>query len=93
MPATSVTDITGDYARTLEIWRERYNDAAPKLAAVGYDERFQRLWNFYLAFSEGGFREQRIRDLQIVLAKPGWLARERGWHSATPEQAQASLSS
>lgn len=93
MPATQVEDITGHYAHTLEIWRERYNDAAPGLVSVGYDERFRRLWNFYLAFSEGGFREQRIRDLQIVLAKPGWLARENGWHSATPETAQASLSS
>jgi len=93
MPATRVDDITAHYARTLEIWRRRYNDAAPRLASLGYDERFQRLWNFYLAFSEGGFREQRIRDLQIVLAKPGWLAEESGWHSAIPEKAQASLSS
>lgn len=93
MPAFTVEDITGHYARTLEIWRRRYNDAAPSLAKLGYDERFRRLWNFYLAFSEGGFREQRIRDLQIVLAKPGWLAEESGWHSATPAKAQASLSS
>jgi cyclopropane-fatty-acyl-phospholipid synthase len=93
MPATTVEDITGHYARTLEIWRERYNDAAPDLARLGYDERFRRLWNFYLAVSEGGFRERRIRDLQIVLAKPGWLAEENGWPSATPVEAQASLSS
>ena len=45
-------------------------------APRGYDERFSRLWNFYLALSEGGFRERRIRDLQMVLAKPGWSATE-----------------
>jgi cyclopropane-fatty-acyl-phospholipid synthase len=63
-------DITPHYAETLRIWRERFNDSVPQLEAEGYDARFQRLWNFYLAFSEGGFREQRIRDLQMVFAKP-----------------------
>ena len=38
---------------------------------MGYDDRFRRLWRFYLAFSEAGFRERRIRDLQMVFAKPG----------------------
>ena len=79
--------------RTLAIWRDRFNDAWPTLRAHGYDERFSRLWNFYLAFSEGGFRERRIRDLQLVLAKPGWRARGDGWRSPTREPAAASLSS
>ena len=52
-----------------------------------------RLWNFYLAFSEGGFRERRIRDLQIVLAKPGRRPEEARWRSPTRERAAASLSS
>ena len=63
-------DITADYARTLALWRERFNAAVPKLEPKGYDRRFQRLWNFYLAFSEAGFRERRIRDLQLLYAKP-----------------------
>lgn len=70
MRASWTDDITSHYAETLRIWRERFNEAAPSLEPLGYDERFQRLWNFYLAFSEGGFRERRIRDLQMVFAKP-----------------------
>jgi cyclopropane-fatty-acyl-phospholipid synthase len=63
-------DITAHYARTLRLWRERFNEAFPRLRAHGYDERFARLWNFYLAFSEGGFAERRIRDVQLLFAKP-----------------------
>jgi cyclopropane-fatty-acyl-phospholipid synthase len=63
-------DITSHYAETLKHWRARFNQAIPALAAHGYDERFSRLWNFYLAFSEAGFRERRIRDLQLLFAKP-----------------------
>jgi cyclopropane-fatty-acyl-phospholipid synthase len=64
-------DITAHYPPTLRQWRDRFNAAAPRLAPLGYDERFRRLWNFYLAFSEAGFRERRIRDLQLLFAKPG----------------------
>ncbi len=67
-------DITADYPRTLALWRQRFNEAWPALRQLGYDERFRRLWNFYLAFSEGGFLERRIRDLQFVLAKPSFRA-------------------
>jgi cyclopropane-fatty-acyl-phospholipid synthase len=63
-------DITDHYVATLSLWRERFNRAAPALAARGYDERFRRRWNFYLSFSEAGFRERRIRDLQLLFAKP-----------------------
>ena len=50
--------------------------AWPGLRGHGYDERFRRLWRFYLASSEAGFRERRIRDLQLALAKPGWRGDE-----------------
>ncbi|MDQ3572609.1 MAG: cyclopropane-fatty-acyl-phospholipid synthase family protein [Actinomycetota bacterium] len=65
-------DITEHYAATLRLWRQAFNNAAPTLEPLGYDDRFQRMWNFYLAFSEGGFRERRIRDLQLLFAKPGF---------------------
>ena len=41
-------------------------------APSGYDERFRRLWDFYLSSSEAGFRERRIGDVQALFAKPGW---------------------
>jgi cyclopropane-fatty-acyl-phospholipid synthase len=63
-------DITEHYATTLAHWRERFRDAAERLPELGYDERFQRLWELYLSYCEGGFRERRIQDVQILLAKP-----------------------
>jgi cyclopropane-fatty-acyl-phospholipid synthase len=63
-------DITAHYAETLRHWRARFNAAADALERRGYDRGFRRLWNLYLAFSEGGFRERRIRDVQFLFAKP-----------------------
>ena len=63
-------DITSHYAETLRVWRQRFDAAAGTLESRGYDERFRRLWRFYLAFCEGGFRERRIRDVQSLFAKP-----------------------
>ena len=69
-------EISAHYARTLRLWRQRFEDAWPKLRTLGYDERFRRLWRFYLASSEAGFRERRIRDLQLLFAKPRWRGDE-----------------
>jgi len=70
--SVALDDITPHYARTLACWRERFQRAWPELRALGYDERFRRLWTLYLAYCEAGFRERRIRDVQLVLAKPGF---------------------
>jgi cyclopropane-fatty-acyl-phospholipid synthase len=65
-------DITAHYATTLAYWRERFLAASGRLADLGYDERFRRLWDLYLSYCEGGFRERRIQDVQLLLAKPGY---------------------
>jgi cyclopropane-fatty-acyl-phospholipid synthase len=67
-------DITEHYATTLQRWRERFVAAAERVAELGYDERFRRLWELYLSYCEGGFRERRIQDVQLLLAKPGYHA-------------------
>jgi cyclopropane-fatty-acyl-phospholipid synthase len=64
-------DLTAHYARTLRCWRERFEANAPDLERFGYDERFRRSWDLYLAYCEAGFAERRIRDVQLLLAKPG----------------------
>jgi cyclopropane-fatty-acyl-phospholipid synthase len=65
-------DIGRHYARTLADWRrsleERWNDAR----ALGLDERFLRMWRFYLAYCEAGFLERRVSDVQIVFGRSGW---------------------
>ena len=44
------------YAKTLAEWSRRFQAAIPHIEAMGFDERFQRLWTYYLAYCEGGFR-------------------------------------
>jgi cyclopropane-fatty-acyl-phospholipid synthase len=68
-------DITAHYPETLRHWRANVKAAGDRLAQLGYDERFQRLWRLYLCFCEAGFAERRIGDVQLVLAKPRWQGR------------------
>jgi len=65
-----IDDITAHYPPTLATWRERFFTAWDRLRPHGYDERFRRLWDFYLSSSEAGFRERRIGDVQALFAKP-----------------------
>lgn len=63
-------DLTPHYAETLRRWRancERNHDA---IRALGYPEEFTRMWNFYLAYCEGGFDERLIGNVHMVLTKP-----------------------
>ncbi len=55
-----------DYARTLAEWRERFWAAWPRLMPLGFDERFKRLWEFYLFYCEAGFRAEYIDVRQVV---------------------------
>ncbi len=69
-------DLTPSYVTTLRHWRERFLAHRAELETFGYDERFRRLWTLYLAYCEAGFAERRIGDIQLLLAKPRWVARE-----------------
>ncbi|TXI12501.1 MAG: class I SAM-dependent methyltransferase, partial [Rhizobium sp.] len=48
------------YARTLADWRMRFHARWPAIAALGFDERFRRLWHYYLCYCEAGFEEWSI---------------------------------
>jgi cyclopropane-fatty-acyl-phospholipid synthase len=65
-------DITAHYPPTLAAWRQNFMDAVDRFEELGYDRRFRRLWELYLSWSEGGFRERRIGDVQMLLAKPAY---------------------
>jgi cyclopropane-fatty-acyl-phospholipid synthase len=58
-----------DYAATLACWRERFEAAWPAIAPLGFDERFRRLWRFYLAYCEAGFRTASTDVFQFALAR------------------------
>jgi len=49
-----------DYARTLEIWRDAFLQKWPEIEQLGFDERFRRMWLYYLGYCEGGFRSGTI---------------------------------
>jgi cyclopropane-fatty-acyl-phospholipid synthase len=56
-----------DYARTLEIWRQRFLDAWPRLSEMDFDQHFKNMWELYLAYCEGGFRTNYIDVKHVVL--------------------------
>ena len=60
-----------DYARTLAMWRDRFRDAWVQIKPMGFDERFKRMWEFYLHYCEAGFREEFIDVRQLVYARAG----------------------
>jgi cyclopropane-fatty-acyl-phospholipid synthase len=65
----SVADIRDSYARTLSMWRERFLLQRDAIRAMGFDERFLRMWEYYLAISEAGFRTGLCQDLQIAFQR------------------------
>lgn len=48
------------YARTLDDWHARFNDAWPEIETLGFDDRFKRMWDYYLTYCAVGFRHQAI---------------------------------
>jgi cyclopropane-fatty-acyl-phospholipid synthase len=55
-----------DYARTLAEWRQRFWASWDRIAPLGFDERFRRLWEFYLHYCEAGFRAEYIDVRQVI---------------------------
>jgi len=70
MKITHLEDIGPHYATTLAEWRRVFNERLDDVRALGFDDRFVRLWNYYLQYCEGAFLERHTGDLQILLAKP-----------------------
>ena len=67
----NLEDFAADYALTLREWRRRLDANAARAKALGFDERFLRLWRFYFAYCEGGFMERTISDVQMLFTMPG----------------------
>jgi cyclopropane-fatty-acyl-phospholipid synthase len=62
-------DMGTHYARTLAAWRERCLNSIAEVKALRFDDRFIRMWDYYLAFCEGAFLERHISDFQLLLTK------------------------
>jgi cyclopropane-fatty-acyl-phospholipid synthase len=67
----AVEEIGEHYAETLRRWRENFYGRIDEVRKLGYDRRFERTWDFYLAFCEAAFRMRVLRDAQLLLARPG----------------------
>jgi cyclopropane-fatty-acyl-phospholipid synthase len=74
---TDVRDIRESYAMTLRSWRERFLGRREAVHALGFDDRFIRMWEYYLAISEAGFQTGMTQDLQIGFAKSRGLVRRQ----------------
>jgi cyclopropane-fatty-acyl-phospholipid synthase len=59
------------YATTLKLWRTRFWSQEEQVRALGFDDRFMRMWDFYMATCEAAFRDQQIGALQLSLARSG----------------------
>ncbi len=66
---TATADIRDSYARTLREWRTAFFAHLSQVRAMGFDERFVRMWDYYLSLSEAGFRTGMTQDLQIAFEK------------------------
>ena len=66
----SIAQIGPHYAPTLREWRRRFFDRVDEVRALGFDERFIRMWDLYLAYCEAAFAAHHIGNAQLVLAKP-----------------------
>lgn len=58
-----------DYALTLKLWRARFNEQHERIAQLGFDPTFERMWEFYLAYSEAGFRSGHLDVWQFGMVK------------------------
>jgi len=65
-----VEDLSPHYARTLKRWRETFLEKSDEARRLGYDDRFIRLWEFYLAYCEAGFAEHCTSVVQMLLTRP-----------------------
>jgi cyclopropane-fatty-acyl-phospholipid synthase len=66
---TRQRELRPHYARTLRLWRERFLGQWPHIHAQGFDETFRRMWEFYLAYSEAGFRSGYLGVSQLQMTR------------------------
>ena len=72
MQMSNLRDIGRDYADTLKVWHSSFLNKLDEVRAMGFDDRFIRMWRYYLSYCEGGFRERIIGTHQITMTKPGY---------------------
>lgn len=70
----ALEDMTAHYAETLRHWREKFYENLNQVKKLGYDNRFIRMWEYYLCYCESGFDERTIGCVQVQYHKPDFRA-------------------
>ncbi len=68
--AWHLEDIGPHYVTTLSLWRDAFMDRIDDVRRMGFDDRFVRMWEYYLGYCEGAFRARHVGDVQLLLTKP-----------------------
>jgi cyclopropane-fatty-acyl-phospholipid synthase len=76
LSVSAIDEIGPHYVATLRAWRRAFLANRERVQALGFPETFIRMWDYYLAYSQGGFAERYIGNAQILLTKQAVLARE-----------------
>ena len=66
----SIEDMAGHYAKTLREWRLNFHEQIDQVQSLGFDDRFIRMWEYYLCYCEAAFLEQAVKVVQIAWDKP-----------------------
>ncbi|BBN83303.1 cyclopropane-fatty-acyl-phospholipid synthase [Pseudoalteromonas sp. A25] len=74
MVVHDISDIGLHYARTLRDWYVRFKQAWPTLDHTKFDQRFYRLWEFYLCYCEGAFKQRSTSTIHLVARKPRYVS-------------------
>ena len=70
MRNTHLEEISQHYVWTLQRWRRAFEGKREQVLAQGFDERFIRMWRYYLCYCEAAFSERRVNNVQMIFAKP-----------------------
>jgi cyclopropane-fatty-acyl-phospholipid synthase len=72
MQMVGMEEMGEDYAKTLAVWRQRFLSRLDEVRALGFDDVFIRMWDYYLCYCQGAFEERVIGTSQMLFARPGW---------------------
>jgi cyclopropane-fatty-acyl-phospholipid synthase len=65
-------EMSSHYVLTLRAWREKFWENIEQVRALGFDERFIRMWDYYFQYCEAAFEERQVNVVQVLLGKPGF---------------------
>ncbi len=68
LKTTELMSFGKDYAKTLELWHQQFDQQIPAIRTLGYDQRFIQMWKYYLAYCRAGFMENTIDVVQITIS-------------------------